>query len=122
ATFRRKAKVTCERQLEAPAEAVAGDGGDEDERRILHLAERFVREQHEHEARARAARCEDAHVSARTEELLGRARDHDISNVAVEARVVDRTREFTEERMVVAVRRRPVEDEDADPAFLFELY
>src|SRR5437773_1064628 len=122
AAFGSKAEVTCQRQLEAAAEAVTGDGGDEDERRSLHLAERLVREQREHEARAGGARCEDADVSARAEELLGRACDHHVANVAVEARVVDRAREFTEKRMVVAVRGRPVQDYDADPAFPFEFY
>src|SRR5216684_5858885 len=77
ATLGGKAQVACQRQLKAAAEAVAGDRGDEDQRRCLHLAERLVREQREHEARTWRARSEDADICPRTEELLRRARDHD---------------------------------------------
>src|SRR5581483_69941 len=53
-------------------------------------------------------------------ELLRCARHDHVAHVRVGARVVDRRSELAQERVVVAVRRRAVEDDHADLAFLLE--
>ena len=98
------------------------DGGDEHQRRALHLPKRLVSEQRGHEPRARTACGERAHVSTGREELLRRAGHDDVANVRIQARVVDGAGEIAEELVVVAVRRRTVEDDDSDLAFFLESY
>src|SRR5256886_16428615 len=61
-TFGGEAQVACKGELDTAPEAGPRDGGDEDERRVLHLAKRVGRETPGHDA---------AHGPA------GRARDYD---------------------------------------------
>jgi hypothetical protein len=115
-----EAEVTRERQLEAAAQAVAADGGDEEERRVLHLAKRLVSHDRRHHARASRARGEGADIGPGGEELLRRACDDDGVDVLVAARFVDGPGERTQERVVVAVGGRPVEDQQTDASLLLQ--
>ena len=122
AALGREAQVARQRQLETAAQAVAGDGRDEHERRVLHLAEGLVGQQRQHEARPRRARREYSNVGPGAEELLGGAGDHHVAHVAVQPRVIDRAGKFPQKCVVVAVGRGLVQDDDANVAFLLESY
>ena len=114
-------QVACERQLETAAQAVPSDRRYEHERCVLHLSKGLVREKREHETRARAPGGEHGNVGPGREEPLRSAGHNDGRlDAQVDARIVDRARELTKERVVVAVGGRPVEHYDSDAAFLLE--
>src|SRR5665213_243610 len=99
---------------------MAADHRDEDERRVLHLAECLMGEECGHGPGARSPCSEGSHVSAGREEFLRGAGDQHRSNVGVDPSIVDGAGERAQKRVVVAVGRWPIEHDDSDRAFLLQ--
>lgn len=89
---------------------------------VLHLPKCFVGHQRGHGPRARRSGRKGADVSAGREELLRGAGHQDGTDVGIDSRIVNGARERTQKRVVVAVGRRAVENDDSDAAFLFQLH
>jgi hypothetical protein len=117
----RDADVGRHRDLEAAADAVAVDRGDDQLRRLLEARQRLVGVQAEVVLEVRIDGLEHVDVRAGAEELLARARDQDDEDLRVEARLEDALVEVPHHLVRVGVRRRIVEREDGDAALLAKL-
>ena len=99
--LRREAEVTAERDLQATAETVSVDRGDDDLRRALELRHDLVRVDDERRLVVGVGRREHLHVRARGEELLRGAANDDGLDRRGKARLVDGRRQVVEEGLVV---------------------
>ena len=117
--LRGKAEIGRERDLQATAQAMTTDGGDEHFRRVLHLEQDFVHVQDRHRPRLGGDAAEHPDVGPGAEELGQVRHQHRRADRFIEPDLIDGGIQVVDELPVVRIRRRAIEvDERHAPLLL----